>query len=532
MILRAAWLPRDIRNASGNGGGVLLGYMTIVEDPEDPTDRDSRTTLEFQQYKRTIYQKVLAKVFRSLKRKSWHGEPVKCGDGILRILYPGFLIESMDGEEASNFCACRASLANHPRCLVHKTDLSNISTGHYELRTAATMQAVIERAGNAPNPTAREKILKGAGLHYITHFLWQFRFSDPYLAISYDTLHSDDLGKWGHHLWELLLRVLEDLGQKGVLTAYIQCVRVSAEYDKSFDFPKHHALWHVIYDLEHKCTTDNYSTRPGEGFQQEVAEAYQQTNGKRAEHQMARIDSNQEAIALIRMTVDNDSKAQQNITEEEQLDEMEDIDVGRAQHWRFGSEDGRWTDCRLWEELAGAAKGDFKDFDLRLRTFLSHALDDEVLTYEDSIVVKFFKCCYVNYQSLEDWTSSADILRCNDAFHGQERFDCVLVNYDRPDLAPARLRALFRCRLPSGKHVDVAMVRSFSRSGWAPRTRWEGGQVYEELNDTAFVMMDYVIRGALMTPVFSQAKKSLYYMVDTVDADMFLRASYSSSTTL
>lgn len=30
MILRAAWLPRHIRNASGNGGGILLGYMPIV----------------------------------------------------------------------------------------------------------------------------------------------------------------------------------------------------------------------------------------------------------------------------------------------------------------------------------------------------------------------------------------------------------------------------------------------------------------------------------------------------------------------
>lgn len=30
MVIRAAWLPRNIRNASGNGGGLLLGYMPIV----------------------------------------------------------------------------------------------------------------------------------------------------------------------------------------------------------------------------------------------------------------------------------------------------------------------------------------------------------------------------------------------------------------------------------------------------------------------------------------------------------------------
>jgi hypothetical protein len=30
MLLRPAWLPRQIRNASGNGGGVLIGYMPVV----------------------------------------------------------------------------------------------------------------------------------------------------------------------------------------------------------------------------------------------------------------------------------------------------------------------------------------------------------------------------------------------------------------------------------------------------------------------------------------------------------------------
>ena len=30
MILCAAWLPRSICNASGNGGGILLGYMPMV----------------------------------------------------------------------------------------------------------------------------------------------------------------------------------------------------------------------------------------------------------------------------------------------------------------------------------------------------------------------------------------------------------------------------------------------------------------------------------------------------------------------
>ena len=52
----------------------------------------------------------------------------------------------------------------------------------------------------------------------LQHFLWDFQFSDPYRAYSYDTLHSDDLGKWGKHLWELTLSILEESGAKGKLT--------------------------------------------------------------------------------------------------------------------------------------------------------------------------------------------------------------------------------------------------------------------------------------------------------------------------
>lgn len=236
MVLRPAWLPRNIRNASGNGGGVLLGYMPIVcgpyfivttthpncfqvEDPADPSDRRSAETLEFAQFKRNVYHKVLSCIFKPLKPRSHHDETQECGDGIVRVLYPGTLIESHDGEEVSYFCACRASLANFPcpKCLVPKAELHNMSK-KFALRTTATMRDVIKKASDASSKTEKEKNLQSHGLHDIHHFLWDFRFSDPYAASSYDTLHSDDLGKWGHHLWELLLNVLEELKCKGAWT--------------------------------------------------------------------------------------------------------------------------------------------------------------------------------------------------------------------------------------------------------------------------------------------------------------------------
>ena len=189
MILRPAWLPRQIRNASGNGGGVLIGYMPVVsykclfkdangilsdlewvqiEDPSDPSSRSTAETEEFAHFKREVYQKVLKKVFRSLKLRSQNGEAHCCGDGINRVLYPGILIESQDAEEAAYFCGCRAASANHPcpKCLVRKQDLHNISTV-FEQRTPKSMQAVLAQVSCTKTKTAKEKILIDNGMHNI-----------------------------------------------------------------------------------------------------------------------------------------------------------------------------------------------------------------------------------------------------------------------------------------------------------------------------------------------------------------------------
>lgn len=57
-------------------------------------------------------------------------------------------------------------------------------------------------------------------------------------------------------------------------------------YGKNYAYPKHHALVHLPFDLKMKGSTDNYTTRPGEGFQQEVQQAYDQTNFRDTEKQV------------------------------------------------------------------------------------------------------------------------------------------------------------------------------------------------------------------------------------------------------
>jgi hypothetical protein len=138
-----------------------------------------------------------------------------------------------------------------------------------------------------------------------------------------------------------------------------------------------------------------------------------------------------------------------------------------------------------------------------------------------------FKCVYINYQSLEDWTE-AHIMRCNPDFHQHERYDCVIVNSDSNSqcLAVARLRALLRCTLPTGRSFDISFVCLFrEHQRWRPTTLWDGCKVFGEPADCEFLLMDCVVRGALLSPAFNQKNKALHYAIDSVDADMFLRAN-------
>ncbi|PPQ87069.1 hypothetical protein CVT25_000049 [Psilocybe cyanescens] len=603
MVIRAAWLPRNIRNASGNGGGLLVGYMPIVPDPGDRDERTANESLEFAHFKRVVYQKVASRVFSSLRRRSHSGEARQCGDAVNRVLHPGILIESHDGEEANIFCACRASgRANYPcpKCLVHKDQLNNI-IGNFEARTSDSMRSVIRRTLQASTKTEKENILQGFGLHDIQHFLWDFRFSDPYAASSYDTLHSDDLGKWGKHLWDLLLIVLEACGKKGELTRnmalfprwsnlkhfsnvstttfgdgqafydilkcilpcivqllprnsiFVKCIRtyqryrlmigltcmserrlqrlsgiiekyqdeflqLCNSYKKNPNFPKQHAVNHVVAEIRAKGTTDNYSTR------------------------MARIDEKQEAIARIRMAIDNDIAARAKIKAEAETNNddfkadsqpnlvqsvwaaPENID-GQSPHWKFGSPEKPINSRALETEMPTLCNLSFKEFDDRLRDFLSLCLPTEVIRYEDPIVIRLYKCVSVKYQSLEDWTESCDILRCNRQFHGQERYDCILSESKSSALQFSRLKALLRCKPPSGRLLDVALVQKFTAYGkWKPNTIWDGCKVFKENACPSFLLMDEVVRGALLAPAFGSGENALYYFMDIVDGDMYLRA--------
>lgn len=44
--------------------------------------------------------------------------------------------------------------------------------------------------------------------------------TDPFRALSYDTLHNDDLGRWGAHIWPVLKEIVEKSSPQSVSTDF------------------------------------------------------------------------------------------------------------------------------------------------------------------------------------------------------------------------------------------------------------------------------------------------------------------------
>jgi len=104
---------------------------------------------------------------------------------------------------------------------------------------------------------------------------------------------------------------------------------------------------------------------------------------------MVRIDENHEAIALIRMAIENDKKTQA-------LQAQADVDANDSyvqdrmdseRHWIFGSPSGTRLESRQLEKTLSPTDRDFVSFDDRLCSFITHCFPEDAPRYEDLIYV-------------------------------------------------------------------------------------------------------------------------------------------------
>ncbi|KIJ31648.1 hypothetical protein M422DRAFT_266678 [Sphaerobolus stellatus SS14] len=146
--------------------------------------------------------------------------------------------------------------------------------------------------------------------------------------------------------------------------------------------------------------------------------------------EMTQIEENQEAIARIRTAVD-----------------LHDEYLTRA------IEEQNRTDGAKKYEKEHVGQPGFRFFERNLHDFLHHNIPLQERPSEPLQIVPY-QCLYLRYRSLENWQEKQDILRCNAEFHGQPRYDCVLINTN--PVTYGRIRALFSCFGPGKGDTETS----------------------------------------------------------------------------
>jgi hypothetical protein len=104
---------------------------------------------------------------------------------------------------------------------------------------------------------------------------------------------------------------------------------------------------------------------------------------------MVVIDEKLEAIARIRMAIDNDIQAQQ-ITYEDEAKEPATSNEADLRQWQFGSPDSeKRVNLRVLVEDRSRTCREYCDLDQRLRDFIAFHFPEDAMSYEDEIFVSF-----------------------------------------------------------------------------------------------------------------------------------------------
>src|SRR6266498_3295398 len=99
---------------------------------------------------------------------------------------------------------------------------------------------------------------------------------------------------------------------------------------------------------------------------------------------MSVIDEKQEAVACIRMAVDNNLVQLNDLDDEEPCDIDQDID---AKNWQLGSPEGKKSNLRVMSAELGRTDKEYSDLDKQVRDFITYQMPEEAMRYEDNIYV-------------------------------------------------------------------------------------------------------------------------------------------------
>jgi hypothetical protein len=129
----------------------------------------------------------------------------------------------------------------------------------------------------------------------------------------------------------------------------------------------------------------------------------------------------------------------------------------------------------------------------------------------------------IDYESVEDWHLTTDLLRCSPRFYKRPRYDCVLINTVGGPIF-ARLVFLFTCEVNSTSY-PCTLIQPFDAYAGPPRNKDRNLGLYrvqaKPRSQAEFVSVRSIIRGAYVVPTHEHSED--YFVSDLIDSDWFLR---------
>ncbi|KAF9034142.1 hypothetical protein BJ165DRAFT_1356801, partial [Panaeolus papilionaceus] len=130
VILCCANLLSEICNSDGIGGGIVVGWLPMLESKEM-----SRNKPELANFKGLAWHECFWVLLQNIRQPLLHGKYVECGDDIQCDLFPFIVIVCFDYEEQSVMALIQGYLGHYPCpiCLVYTNNQGNIIKAIQEL---------------------------------------------------------------------------------------------------------------------------------------------------------------------------------------------------------------------------------------------------------------------------------------------------------------------------------------------------------------------------------------------------------------
>ncbi|KAK0503766.1 hypothetical protein EDD18DRAFT_1099090 [Armillaria luteobubalina] len=488
IIVRLGNLPSHIRNSQGIGGGHVIGWLPIVKEEAQHTEKSY-----YADFKRAIWHKAFEFILSPIKEKSKFGAWVQVAGAAELYLFPTIMILSADYEEQCMMALTQGCNTYFPCniCMVPFEKQYHVNET-YKLRTLAKVQQIYEEAKKIRGATACNTFLQKFSLCFIKNTFWDIMHCDIYRALSFDRLHVFNNGLFADHLlkeikkrmiklgssyaqladkllqafpsWKDLYHfkqgfmnmtftdgqkyealskrmiLLDGWARTPIFASVIE--RTLTRTDtilkekklKHWNFLKAHSHQHLFNDIKAKGVTLNYNTKPNESMHGSFKESYQHhTNFKNVDEQILQVDDWYNTMTYIRQQVNHHDKIEKEGDED---DEGKTGDSNKDELAPMSSTSSEADYAATTSLHEGHGKGGELPSDNGVPAeFDGFKCQDQILLYG---MIK------VNYSSVVDWSFTTDILQCLPSFNYHPRYDFVLLDTNQGPMF-VQLVLIFEC---------------------------------------------------------------------------------------